>query len=252
MIGGHILTQQGGKTNPVASFPTYFLGKVDELVAIVNTTFPELDLTKEDCIETSWIESTLITAGFSAGESLETLLYRRPLVNISTKIKSDYVKEPISEAVFKGIWERLKTQDIELARVMFVPYGGRMSEFSESETPYPHRAENMYKMGYIVKWEERSAKAKKRHLNWVREIYDYMAPHVTKSPRAAYVNYRDLDIGRNNEYEKTNYERAKVWGLKYFGKNFNRLVQVKTKVDPSDFFRHEQSIPTFSSEYSVW
>lgn len=71
-----------------------------------------------------------------------------------------------------------------------------------------------------------------------------MTPFVSKSPRAAYVNYRDLDIGSNNKYEKTSYKRVRVWGLKYFGNNFNRLVQIKKKVDPYNFFSHEQSIPT--------
>lgn len=33
-------------------------------------------------------------------------------------------------------------------------------------------------------------------------IYDYMVPFVSKSPRSAYVNYRDLDIGMNKEFGK--------------------------------------------------
>lgn len=73
-----------------------------------------------------------------------------------------------------------------------------------------------------------------------------MTPFVSKSPRPAYVNYRDLDIGSNAKYGKTSYKLASIWGSKYFGKNFNRLVHVKTEVDPYDFFKHEQSIPTLS------
>ncbi|TVU42226.1 hypothetical protein EJB05_08619, partial [Eragrostis curvula] len=34
-----------------------------------------------------------------------------------------------------------------------------------------------------------------------------------------------------------------VWGEKYFKGNFKRLAAVKSKVDPHDFFRNEQSIP---------
>ncbi|GMP71619.1 hypothetical protein CsSME_00029956 [Camellia sinensis var. sinensis] len=71
-----------------------------------------------------------------------------------------------------------------------------------------------------------------------------MAPYVSKFPRAAYMNYRDLDVGVNNKLGNTSYAQASIWGSKYFNNNFDRLVQVKSKVDPSNFFRHEQSIPS--------
>ncbi|KAL0423631.1 UNVERIFIED_CONTAM: Berberine bridge enzyme-like 18 [Sesamum radiatum] len=61
--------------------------------------------------------------------------------------------------------------------------------------------------------------------------------------RAAYINYRDLDIGVNNNEGKISYAQASVWGIKYFKNNFDRLVRVKTAIDPENFFRNEQSIP---------
>ncbi|XP_022152516.1 berberine bridge enzyme-like 18 [Momordica charantia] len=246
LMGGNFTAQGGDKTNPTASFFSLFLGKADEFFAILNTTFPELGLAKENCLESSWIESALLSAGFKIGDSLEALLNRTPLTNGSIKIKSDYVKEPISEATIEGIWERLKSRDVGARQLLFVPYGGRMSQISESEIPFSHRAGNLYKIGYIVAWQKQNVDVEKRHLKWIRELYSYMTPFVSKSPRSAYVNYRDLDIGSNNKYGKTSFKRASVWGWKYFGNNFNRLVHVKTKVDPYDFFRHEQSIPTIS------
>ncbi|XP_038895508.1 berberine bridge enzyme-like 28 [Benincasa hispida] len=244
LTGGNITTTQEGIADPTATFFILFLGKVDELVATLSTTFPELSLMKQDCVETSWIESTLIAAtGVQIVESLEPLLNRTPPTIESTKIKSDYIKEPIPEATIEGIFQRLKAQDIATSQLIFVPYGGRMSQISESETPFSHRAANLYKIGYIVGWKEQSLNAKKRHISWIREVYEYMTPFVSKSPRSAYANYRDLDIGANNKYRKTSVKQASVWGLKYFGNNFKRLVYVKTKVDPYDFFRHEQSIP---------
>lgn len=241
MIDGN--PTQGVKRNQTASFFSLFLGKADELEAIMNTTFPELGLAKDDCKETSWIESTLIAAGFTNGEPLEVLLSRQPLSGASYKIKSDYVKEPIAEHALEGIWDRLKSQGIEQAQLFFFPHGGKMNKISTSETPFSHRAGFLYKISYTVGWANRSIDANERHLSWIQELYNYMTPFVSNSPRAAYVNYRDLDIGTNNKYGKTSYKQASIWGLKYFGNNFKRLVHVKTKVDPSDFFRHEQSIP---------
>ena len=75
-----------------------------------------------------------------------------------------------------------------------------------------------------------------------------MIPYVSKNPRGPYLNFKDLDIGKNSKGISTNYEQASVWGIKYFKNNLNRLVHVKTMNDPNNFFRNEQSIPPFSSQ----
>ncbi|KAE9600865.1 putative cannabidiolic acid synthase [Lupinus albus] len=82
-----------------------------------------------------------------------------------------------------------------------------------------------------------------KHMKWMREFYKYMGPYVSKYPREAYVNYRDLDIGMNLKNSTIFSNASCSFGLKYFKDNFDRLVKVKSKVDPSNFFRHEQSIP---------
>ena len=69
-----------------------------------------------------------------------------------------------------------------------------------------------------------------------------MTPLVSKSPRGSYLNYRDIDIGISHN-GKDSYQEGKVYGVKYFMNNFDRLVKVKTAVDPQNFFRYEQSIP---------
>jgi hypothetical protein len=97
-----------------------------------------------------------------------------------------------------------------------------------------------------VYWEEKGTAASKRHISWIRRLYSYMAPYVSKSPRTAYVNYRDLDIGTNGK-GNTSYRRTSIWGNKYFKTYFDRLVHVKTLVDPANFFQNKQSIPPFSS-----
>ncbi|KAI7999821.1 Berberine bridge enzyme-like 2 [Camellia lanceoleosa] len=57
----------------------------------------------------------------------------------------------------------------------------------------------------------------------------------------------DVDIGITHN-GKNSYSEGKVFGEKYFKGNFDRLVKVKTMVDPQNFFRNEQSIPPFSSK----
>ncbi|XP_059439587.1 tetrahydroberberine oxidase-like [Corylus avellana] len=239
-------SSQEGKRTIQASFISLYLGVIDKLLPMMQESFPELGLMREDCIEKSWIESILYLAGFPSDESLDVLLNRTSPTRSRFKAKSDYVQEPIPELGLEGIWQRFYEKEGETALMILTPYGGRMSEISESEIPFPHRAGNIYKIFYVVFWEEEGTAASERHISWMRRLYSYMAPYVSKSPRGAYVNYRDLDIGTNGK-GNTSYERAKIWGNKYFKSNFDRLVQVKTTVDPANFFKNEQSIPLFSS-----
>ncbi|POO01102.1 Xanthine dehydrogenase C subunit, partial [Trema orientale] len=239
--------QEGNnKTTIQASFFSLFLGGVDNLLSLMAKRFPELGLKREDCTEMSWIESVHYSAGLPSGK-LEGLLNRTPLEVpiLPFKVKLDYVKKPIPEKVLETMLDRLYEEEVGKGLIQLFPYGGKMSEIPESEIPFSHRAGNLYKILYYVKWDEgeNDSKAVERHLNWVRSVYNYMTPYVSKNPRGAYLNYRDLDLGTNNDKGPISYAQASIWGKKYFGSNFKRLVHVKTKVDPKNFFRNEQSIP---------
>nr|AAL77103.1 carbohydrate oxidase [Helianthus annuus] len=234
----------GGKTVR-AIFPTLYLGNSRNLVTLLNKDFPELGLQESDCTEMSWVESVLYYTGFPSGTPTTALLSRTPQRLNPFKIKSDYVQNPISKRQFEFIFERMK--ELENQMLAFNPYGGRMSEISEFAKPFPHRSGNIAKIQYEVNWEDLSDEAENRYLNFTRLMYDYMTPFVSKNPREAFLNYRDLDIGINS-HGRNAYTEGMVYGHKYFKEtNYKRLVSVKTKVDPDNFFRNEQSIPTLSS-----
>ncbi|GMJ10886.1 hypothetical protein like AT1G30700 [Hibiscus trionum] len=238
-------TQDARKT-VVANFIAFFLGTADELLPLMELRFPELGLTREDCTEMSWIESILYNNGIQ-NQPLEILLnrtYRSPINTPYYKIKSDYVKEPISQTGLNGLFSRL-TDDVAASTIIiFFAYGGIMNRISEHATPFPHRAGNLYKICYNAGWQEENNTYSQIYLDWARRAYSYMSPFVSKSPREAYLNYRDLEVGSNN-IGYTSYAQASIWGRKYFKDNFDRLVHVKTKIDPENFFKHEQSIPPF-------
>lgn len=231
---------KGNQKTVQASFNSLFLGGVDRLTPLMNESFPELGLQSQDCIEMSWIQSVLYISGYQKEDPIEVLLDRTTIYKSIFKAKSDFVRKPIPEAGLEDIWERFLEE--ESALMIMDPFGGRMNEISESEIPFPHRKGNLYNIQYLVKWEVNGIMESYKHVNWIRQLYKYMRPYVSKNPRAAYLNYRDLDLGTNKQ-GNTSYSEARVWGMKYFKGNFKRLAEVKSKADPDNFFRNEQSIP---------
>jgi hypothetical protein len=228
-----------GKRTVTTSYNALFLGDAKRLLNVMEQGFPELGLTLKDCTETTWLKSVLYIAGYPANTPPEVLLQGKSTFKNYFKAKSDFVTEPIPETALEGIWERYFEEATPF--MIWNPYGGMMSEISESSIPFPHRKGILFKIQYLTMWQNPAEDASK-HIDWIRRLYNYMAPYVSMFPRQAYVNYRDLDLGINKE-SNTSFIEASAWGAKYFKDNFNRLIQVKTKVDPDNFFKHEQSIP---------
>ncbi|XP_015878332.2 monolignol oxidoreductase AtBBE-like 13 [Ziziphus jujuba] len=221
------------------TYDGFFLGNSDRLLQVIQESFPELGVTRKDCVELDWIGSVMYLSNNPSGTSVEFLLQRKSVFRTYFKAKSDFVRDPIPEAALEGIWKLLLEEDSPV--VLLSPYGGKMSKISESETPFPHRSGTIFIFEYMTVWTD-GEKGTEKHKGWIRKLYGYLTPYVSKFPREAYVNYRDFDLGVNKN-SNTSYIEASVWGKKYFKNNFDRLVKVKTEVDPDNFFRHEQSIP---------
>ncbi|XP_071727457.1 berberine bridge enzyme-like 21 [Rutidosis leptorrhynchoides] len=228
---------ENSRTTVHASFIAHFMGDSNKLLDLMNTKFPELAVKKEDCLELSWAQSVLYWANLDYKLPEEILLERNSdTVNFLTR-KSDYVQNPISKSGWVSIFNKLA----ELGKCGFYlnPYGGRMDELPESATPCPHRAGNLFKIQYSMNWVEDDPSLEEKYLNQTRVLYAFMTKYVSKNPRCSYLNYRDLDIGVMTGTGVSAYNSGKM----YFKGNFDRLVKVKTAVDPDNFFRNEQSIP---------
>ncbi|KAJ6967060.1 hypothetical protein NC652_004574 [Populus alba x Populus x berolinensis] len=232
-------SQEGTKTISI-SFYALFLGQSEALLSMMNKSFPKLGLQQKDCIEMRWIESTLFWNDLPIGTSIDVLLNRPQGAQSFYKNKSDYVNKIVPREALERIWKMMIKADPMW--MQWNPYGGRMSEIPVTATPFPHRAGYLFKLQYSINWDEEGTEATDRYISLIREMHDAMAPYVTSYPREAFQNYRDLDIG-SNPSNQTDFERAKVYGLKYFKGNFLRLVKIKGQVDPDNFFKHEQSIP---------
>ncbi|KAK9083523.1 hypothetical protein Scep_029994 [Stephania cephalantha] len=236
---------------------TMFLGSSNELVYLMQDKFPELGMKQKDCKEMSWVESVVSLGEFPKPVPLEVLLDRTTREKSASKVKSDFVTAPMSKVEVQRIFD--KFSEGKNLTVAISPFGGRMDEILEDEIPFPHRAGSLYLIAYESYWdeedgEEEGEKTSQQHMNWMRELYDYMRPYVSKSPRTAYLGVRDLDLGHKKINTTSTYSESRIWDYnsnkKYFKGNFDKLVKV-SKVDPDNFFRDEQSIPPVKDEASI-
>ncbi|KAL4574437.1 hypothetical protein LXL04_021269 [Taraxacum kok-saghyz] len=226
------------KKTAKATFIALFLGDSTKLMSLMSKSFPELGLKKADCFEISWIQSILYWFNIDYKKTkLEVLLERNNGANF-LKRKSDYVQTPITKQGLTAIFNKVG----ELGKIGLAlnPYGGRMNEIPANATAFPHRAGNLFKIQYSLTWNENDPKVTEKYMNQTRVMYEFMTKYVAKNPRISFLNYKDFDIGVN---KGDGYNSGKVFGQKYYKNNFDRLVKVKTAVDPENFFRNEQSIP---------
>lgn len=213
---------------------------------MLSQSFPELGLTELDLSEMSWVESTAKFAGFS---TVEDMANRRRQAKHYSKSKSDYVQAPITRRDMVEIVRYLSTGPT--GSIQLDPHGGAMARVGRAETPFPHRAGNLYSIQYGVNWDQSQVARAEEYIGWLRSFYKYMNPYMSKDPRAAYVNYLDLDLGANNWTRAAGGSSAQAvarvrssCGETYFGQNFNRLVRARTVVDPGNVFNNAQSIPS--------
>ncbi|KAJ0247563.1 hypothetical protein HA466_0160070 [Hirschfeldia incana] len=216
--------------NITVLFYAQFLGRANDLVSIMKQSLPELGLKRKDCLEMSWLNTTLFWEDLTVSTPTSVLLDRPSKPEKFFKSKSDYVKKPIPKEGIKKLWEAM----------LKFPYGGVMDKIPANATPFPHRKGNLFKIQYYTAWF--NAKATKGSLNVMKKLYKVAEPYVSSNPREAFLNYRDIDIG-SNPSGQTNVDDAEIYGSKYFLGNLKRLMKVKAKYDPDNFFKNEQSIP---------
>ncbi len=107
---------------------------------------------------------------------------------------------------------------------------GAASRVPVSATAFAHRRKQ-YALLIIATWD--GARENPRCVNWVRECWKAVRPFAAGG---VYANYLDTD-------ESGDRFRAA------FGPNYERLVELKTKYDPTNFFRFNQNIrPATGSE----
>ncbi|ABP56543.1 FAD-binding oxidoreductase [Salinispora tropica] len=100
-------------------------------------------------------------------------------------------------------------------------WGGAVDRIATDATAFFHRSPKYY-MEWSGNWE--NDEEQKTVLSWTEQFRQALLPYV----KGSYVNVPDSSIGD--------------WATAYYGDNYARLREIKTKYDPYEFFQYEQSI----------
>lgn len=101
--------------------------------------------------------------------------------------------------------------------------GGAISRVNKQDTAFSHR-QAQYSCLVVGVWRDRDES--EQHIQWAHKVWDAVRPFLAEG---VYVNYLGEGEGE-----------ARVRAA--YGPNYERLVAVKKKYDPSNFFRLNQNI----------
>lgn len=139
----------------------------------------------------------------------------------------NYWKSSLTDHLSDGVIEVLvayaERMPSPLSSIPIADFHGAYRRVGKAETAYYHR-DLRYDIVLGANWIEPSDT--ERNVRWTRELYEALQPHL---PRGVYVN--DLDHDEGSEQVRHAY-----------GENYKRLVTLKQKYDPTNFFRVNQNI----------
>jgi FAD/FMN-containing dehydrogenase len=105
-----------------------------------------------------------------------------------------------------------------------------MDSFERADTAYVHRGMTTLLRPTTV-WPDDAPASVGHDLDaWAEAVIGALEPHT---PHESYQNFPNRLITD--------------WSEQYYAENFERLVDVKTTVDPTDLFHNPQSIPVRGS-----
>ncbi len=135
--------------------------------------------------------------------------------------KSTYVKD-LSDSAINVLVEHANRAPSKHTAVIIELYGGAMARVPVDATAFSHRNSD-YDIGILAQWPDPADNEK--NIAWTREFYQALMPHASG---AYLLNFLDGD--------DTEHIRAS------FGASYDRLLALKRKYDPTNFFRQNHNI----------
>jgi len=136
--------------------------------------------------------------------------------------QKDHLLREISDEAIDIMIEHFARVSSPLSIPFFQQSGGAMRR---GDTAYAHR-DALYILVLTTQW--RDPAESEHHVRWTRELWQALQPYATGG---VYLNH----IGREEEDGADQVRAA-------FGANYQRLMELKQKYDPTNLFRHNQNI----------
>jgi len=108
-------------------------------------------------------------------------------------------------------------------QIEFAYLGGAAAQVAAEETAFGDRSAPFI-MNLLASWSDTSADAE--HISWVRGVFDNLRPAMKPG---VYVNFMSGD------------EQSRV--AEAYRERWERIVEIKTRYDPNNFFRLNQNVP---------
>jgi FAD/FMN-containing dehydrogenase len=136
--------------------------------------------------------------------------------------RSTFLKK-LSDEVIDLIVEHGNRMESPLSRVVLQFFGGAAGRVGPADTAFAQRQAE-YNVGIETEWTD--ATESEKHIGWARTVSDALKPYSSGGYLVNFLGDEEPDAVRSA-----------------FGSNYARLVKLKTKYDPTNFFSLNQNVP---------
>lgn len=157
-----------------------------------------------------------------AYQEMQTILDASFPPGLQNYWKSSFLKDLSDEAI-DTLVAHFATVPSPLTSLLVEPFGGAVKRMGQDATVFSPR-DLPYDFLIVSRWVDPAESEK--HIQWTRELWNMMQPFATK---ATYVNYLAEE------------DNERVKGI-YGATKYERLVALKNKYDPTNFFQLNPNI----------
>ncbi|HXG34958.1 MAG TPA: FAD-binding oxidoreductase [Bryobacteraceae bacterium] len=136
--------------------------------------------------------------------------------------KSSFLAE-LSDPAIEALIAQFAICPSPISGLVLEHFHGAAARVGVRETAFPHRRES-YNLLVVSQWLD--PKDDEKNIAWARATYDTLRPYMV---RESYVNYQTEEESGN--------ALEQVYGL-----NYERLVTLKNKLDPTNFFHLNNNV----------
>jgi FAD/FMN-containing dehydrogenase len=143
--------------------------------------------------------------------------------------KSEFFRQPLPSETITALVEHLArgVAGGHSREVSFTPWGGAYNRVRADATAFAHRDERFLIQHLVTIGPDAPTTANDAARGWLARSWALVHPWGSGG---VYPNFPDPDL--------------KDWANAYYGNNYDRLLRVKARYDPDNFFRFHQSLPT--------